>query len=55
MWEKIKEWMRSEYSIWFFIGYFLCDFLDQLLLGHHLSAGIALAIVMANIWLLRNK
>lgn len=55
MWENIKEWLKSYDSVWFFLGYFLCDFLDQLLLGHTLSAGVALAIVLGNVWLLRNK
>lgn len=55
MWEKIKDWLQTEDSCWFFIGFFLHDFFYEMVQGNNMSAAVALAIVLGNTWLLRNK
>lgn len=55
MFEKLFEWLNSEASCWFFIGFFLNDFFSEMVRGNSLGATISLAIVLGNSWLLRNK
>lgn len=53
--EKLIEWINSENGCWFFIGFFLHDFFYEMLTGNGLSAAVALAIILGNAWILRNK
>lgn len=55
MLEKLIEWFNSESGCWFFIGFFLCDFFNEVTKGNSFGATISLAIVLANVWLLKQK
>lgn len=53
--EKLIEWLNSDNGCWFFIGFFLHDFFYEVTKGNSFGATISLAIVLGNVWLLRNK
>jgi len=53
--EKFKSWLISSNSNWFILGYFLDDFIVQVMRANAIAAGAALVVILFNIWVLRQK